>query len=87
MSQFFLGIVPNELRYEKEAENRATIYHPKTPLKGEWKLQFYWCSAFFYDRVLALVVLSMYFHQIAFIKSSSIDASNTIYGKHKHTSV
>jgi len=47
----------NELRYEKEAENRATIYRPKTPLKGEWKLQFYECSAFFYDRVLRSVFI------------------------------
>jgi len=42
----------NELRYEKEAEKRATIYRPKTPLKREQKPQFYWYSAFFYDRVL-----------------------------------
>ena len=45
-------LVHNDLRYEKEAEKRATMYRPKTRLKRERKLQFCWCSAFFYDRLL-----------------------------------
>ena len=50
--QVFPCLAPNDLRYEKEAEKRATIYRPKTPPKRERKLQFCWCSAFFYDRLL-----------------------------------
>ena len=36
----FFKMERNVWRYEKEAEKRATIYHPKTPLKRERKLQF-----------------------------------------------
>ena len=36
----FFKMERNVWRYEKEAEKRATIYHPKTQLKRERKLQF-----------------------------------------------
>jgi hypothetical protein len=46
-------VAPNDLLDEKEAEKRATIYRPKTPLKRERKLHFCMCSAFFYASLLA----------------------------------
>jgi hypothetical protein len=42
----------NDRLDEKEAEKRATIYRPKTPLKRERKLQFCKVSAFFYASLL-----------------------------------
>jgi len=48
----FFSLVPNDLLDEKEAEKRATIYRPKTPLKRERKLHFCRVSAFFYASLL-----------------------------------
>jgi len=42
----------NDLLDEKEAEKRATMYRPKTPLKRERKLPFCRVSAFFYASLL-----------------------------------
>jgi len=48
----FFSLVCNDLLDEKEAEKRATMYRPKTPLKRERKLQFCRVSAFFYASLL-----------------------------------
>jgi hypothetical protein len=53
----FLKLAHNDLLDEKEAEKRATIYRPKTPLKRERKLQFCRVSAFFYASLLGAGVL------------------------------
>jgi len=56
--RFFL-IVPNDRLDEKEAEKRATLYRPETPLKRERKLQFCRVSAFFYASMLAAGIYSI----------------------------
>ena len=77
----------NGLGFGGEVDLRNNKLSASTELDTKHKASFKHRTRFFTKRLLALVVIFMYFHQILFIESTCVNTSNVVNGKHKHCSV